>query len=209
MGSDMTWGSTGEVVMIPLDNPSLRVRVVVLFKGKEPGPFAFLQGMRSGVLMRLNPDPEKTEVAKGYRRKEKCYQKMLADKVPADFDAVVSPPSRMAWQAEPYRQVLCHKNPSAIDLTPQLTSTGKSFAGENATVNQIATQMQFLETGQESKIRRLIIVDDTFTKGTTAAAIIGVLRTHGLSEDCEIIIACPLWLDTFSPKSDDAIKERD
>lgn len=189
-----------DVVMIPLNNPSLAVRVVALFKGKEPGPFAFLQGMRSGVLKVLNPDPEKTEAAMGYRRKEGRYQRMLADKLPANFDAVVSPPSRMAWQAEPYRREICRKNPSAIDLTPQFTRNGNALAGEEATLAQIIAQMHYVQTGQERDIGRLIIVDDTFTRGTTAAAIIGVLRANGLREDCETIVACPLWLDTFSPE---------
>lgn len=109
----------------------------------------------------------------------------------------------MSWQAEPYRRAICEANPSAIDLTGQLTRTGSAFAGENATVAQLATQMHYAETGRESTIRRLVIVDDTFTRGATAAALVTVLRKHGLSDDCEVVVACPLWLDTFLPGMDE------
>jgi hypothetical protein len=38
-----------ETLMVPLNNPNarLKVRVIVLHKGKTAGPFAYLQGMRS------------------------------------------------------------------------------------------------------------------------------------------------------------------
>lgn len=77
--------------MIPLNDPKLQVRVIALFKGKEPGPFVFLQSMRSGLLKRFHSDPERTEAAIAYRRNENRYQEMLAQKVPPNFDAVISP----------------------------------------------------------------------------------------------------------------------
>lgn len=195
----MTSASPDDPMMIPLNDPSVQVRVITLFRGREAGPFAFLQGMRSGLLHRLSSDPETTETAKAYRRNERRYQKMLADEIPSDYDAIISPPSRMSWQADPYRQAICQANPSAIDLTPQLTRTGNAFAGENATVDELTRQMHYVATGNESVINRLIIVDDTFTKGSTAAALVKVLWAHGLPQDCDVIVACPLWLDTFSP----------
>ena len=45
-------------------------------------------------------------------------------------------------------------------------------------------------TGQEKDIRRFVIVDDTLTTGTTVAAIVNLLREHGLTNDCEVIVAC-------------------
>lgn len=188
-----------EIVTIPLNDPVLTVQVVALYKGKDAGPFAYLQSMRSGVLKTLNTNAEDTETARTYHRREGGYQQMLADALPTDADAVISPPSRMAWQAEPYRQAIRRKNPSAVDLTPRLTRDGNAFAGGRATVAEVTAQLRYVATGQESKISRLIIVDDTFTKGTTAAAIVSILRAHGLEEGCKIVVACPLWLNTFAP----------
>ena len=50
--------------------------------------------------------------------------------------------------------------------------------------------------GQERAFQRLVIADDIFTSGSTAAAIATLLRNNGVMEECEIILACPLWLDT-------------
>jgi uncharacterized protein len=49
-------------------------------------------------------------------------------------------------------------------------------------------------------IRRLVIVDDTLTTGTTVAAIMNLLREHGLTNDCEVIVAC------YEGKSGDALQ---
>jgi hypothetical protein len=189
-----------ETITIPLNDPDahISVRVVALHKGKGAGPFDYFQSMRSGLLKRLSADPEDTETARAYHRNKERYFAMLANAVPTDADAVISPPSRMPWQAEPYRQAILSKNPKAADLTPQVTRTGKTFAGEGATIEAVAAGLNYAPTGQEHTIRRLVIVDDTLTTGTTAAAIVEVLRTHGLPAECEIVIACPLWLDTVA-----------
>lgn len=131
-----------EIVTIPLNDPVLTVQVVALYKGKDAGPFAYLQSMRSGVLKTLNTNAEDTETARTYHRREGGYQQMLADALPTDADAVISPPSRMAWQAEPYRQAIRRKNPSAVDLTPRLTRVGNAFAGGRATVAEVTAQLR-------------------------------------------------------------------
>lgn len=58
--------------------------------------------------------------------------------------------------------------------------------------------LSYKPNGKAKDYRRIVIVDDTFTTGTTAAAIVALLRQHGLPEDCEVIVACPLWLDTHT-----------
>jgi glutamine phosphoribosylpyrophosphate amidotransferase len=104
----------------------------------------------------------------------------------------------MAWQAGPYRQAVLSKNQKATDLTAQLSRSGNALAGEGAAVQTVAAGLSYAPTGQEGKIRRLVIVDDTFTTGTTITAIVETLRKHGLPAECEIVVACPLWLDTVS-----------
>lgn len=172
-----------ETTTIPRNDPTgqLSVRVIAIHKGKNAGPFGYLQGMRSGTLKIVKADPEETEVAKAYHRNEKRYYEVLATAVPMEAEAVISPPSRMAWQAEPYRRAILGKNPSATDLTSRLTRTGNTFAGVGATVHAVAAGLNYAPTGQESKIRRLVIVDDTFTTGTTAAAATAFRRIAKLS----------------------------
>lgn len=194
-----------ETITIPLYDPNARlsVRVIALHKSKSAGPFGYLQGTRQGTLKAIKADPEDTEVAKAYHRNEKRYFTMLANAVPTSADAVISPPSRMAWQAEPYREAILTRNSNATDLTSRLTRKGTTFAGEGATVPAVAAGLNYIPTGQENKIGRLVIVDDTFTTGTTVAAVVELLRQHGLPSECEIIVACPLWLDTVAGRPAD------
>ncbi|MER8895927.1 hypothetical protein [Mesorhizobium sp. M0676] len=184
-------------VGVPVKSPILDVRVIALYKGKEPGPFDYLQGMRSGILRALG-NPEETEVARRYHRREQEFFELLSQKVPGPVTAVLSPPSDFAWQAEPYREAIKRKFPNAIDLTPAMTRPGQFRAGKGATVDQVVSGLSYQPQGTENGIEQLVIVDDTFTTGTTAAAIVLLLREHGLPEECDVILACPLWLDTVT-----------
>jgi hypothetical protein len=94
-------------------------RVVALLKAGKPGPFAYLQGMRQGTLKAVSADPEKTEIAQAYRRNEQKYCAMLAKAVQGPIDAVLSPPSRMAWQAEPYRRAIAEAHRTRSILPPR------------------------------------------------------------------------------------------
>lgn len=183
-----------ETVNVPLQLPVLMVRVIALRKAKDPGPFAYLQGMRQGTLAAVNSNPEDTEVARAYHRNEQRYFTMLADAVPGPIDAVISPPSEMAWQAEPYRAQIIAAHSIAIDLTTAIARTGNSRAGEGASLDDMLDGLRYQPTGGEKEFQRVAIVDDTFNSGTTAAAIVSLLRQHGLSDKCEVIFACPMWL---------------
>jgi adenine/guanine phosphoribosyltransferase-like PRPP-binding protein len=57
-------------------------------------------------------------------------------------------------------------------------------------------ELTFTPSDHEQDFERVVIVDDTFTTGKTAAAVVTLLRHHHLQQSCEVILACPLWLDT-------------
>ncbi len=184
-----------EVVSVPLCNPILKVRVVALFKGKEAGPFKYLQGTRSGILKLVNSEPEKTEVARAYHRSSQEFFAKLANAVPGPVDAILSPPSDMAWQSEPYRRAIATRFPAAVDLSGAISRGGTARAGKGASLEEILGGLSYRPCGREKDFRRIVIVDDTFTTGTTAAALVSLLHEHGVSKTCEVILACPLWLD--------------
>jgi hypothetical protein len=186
-----------EIVAVPLSDPRLKVRVITLHKAKTPGPFRYLQGMRQGTLKVISADPEVTEPARTYHQNKQKYFAMLVDAVPGPIDAVLSPPSSMAWQAEPYRKAIAAAHPEAADLTEAMGRTGNARAGEGASFEDVLGGLSYKPTGLEKDFRRFVIVDDTFTTGTTAATVVMLLRQHGLPDECEVILACPLWLDTF------------
>ena len=189
-----------EIVNVPVTRPVLKVRVIALRKAKDTGPFAYLQAMRQGTLMAVSSNPEDTEVARAYHRNEQKYFAMLAEAMPRPLDVVISPPSRMAWQAEPYRRAIIAAHPNATDITAAINRTGNSRAGEGASLDDVLGGLRYQPTGSEKEFRRIAIVDDTFKSGTTAAAVVMLLRKHGLSDECEAIFACPMWLDTCKPK---------
>ncbi len=189
-----------ETVEVPLPCPHLSVRVIALRKAKDTGPFAYLQGMRQGTLKAMNSNPEDTETARAYHRNERIYFAMLAEAVPGPLDAVISPPSRMAWQAEPYRRAIMSAHSNVTDLTAAVSRIGSARAGEGASLEDILDSLRYQPKGTEKDFRRIVIVDDTFTSGTTAAAVVKLLRQNGLSEECEVIFACPMWLDTCKSK---------
>ncbi len=184
-----------EVVRVPLGAPRLGVRVIALRKSVDPGEFEYLQGMKSGHLKRVNPDPEQTECSKKYDRNKQDHFRRLADAVPSSSDAILSPPSRRAGLIEPYRRAIATRHPGAIDLTGAVSRQGEVCAGEGATHDDLRASLSYNPCGREANFRRGVIVDDIFNTGSTAAAIATLLRDHGVAEGCEIIFACPLWLE--------------
>jgi hypothetical protein len=184
-----------EKVAVPLNAPKLSVRVVALHKDKDPGPFRYLQGIRQGTLRILNPDPEQTAVALSYHTHKHRFFPALAAKVGGSVDAVLSPPSSLPEQAEPYRKAIAAAHPSAIDLTNRFARIDSARAGEGAKICDVFNGLSYDPLGQEKNIRRLVICDDTFNTGTTATAIVKLMRKHGLADECEVIVACPLWLE--------------
>jgi hypothetical protein len=181
-----------EDVRIPFKNPELQAHVIALHKGKEPGSFHYIQAIRQGTLRAVNRDPEKTEVARIYHANEQRYFPLLASKIKGTVDAILSPPSRLPEQSEPYRNAIAELHPSAVDLTSRFNRTGPARAGEGAEICDVFKGLSYNPDGREKNIQRLVICDDTLNNGTTAAAIVKLLREHGLASDCEVIIACPL-----------------
>jgi hypothetical protein len=80
-----------EEVVIPLKTPQMQVRVIALHKGKEPGPFQYLQGIRQGTLRAISVNPETTQVARSYHANKQQYFPLLANKVTGTVDAILSP----------------------------------------------------------------------------------------------------------------------
>jgi predicted amidophosphoribosyltransferase len=100
----------------------------------------------------------------------------------------------------PYRQGLKKKFPDAVDLTDRLSRVGRARSSKDAPLEKLLAGLRYKPTREEHKFRRIAIVDDTYRTGTTAVALISLLREHGLPEECEIIVACPLRLTNFETK---------
>ena len=188
--------SMSEYVTVPFNGPTFDITIVSLLKSKLPGNFAYLQGVRSGALVASAPggDQERSAAAVEYRALEKIYCSHLAARMPADFDAILSPPSDHPSHAEPYRLMIREKKEAALDVTGSFERVGPTRAGLGGTPQQLLASMTYFPCGAESSWMHIVIVDDIMKQGTTVAAIIMLLRQHGLSPNCKVTVACPLWL---------------
>jgi hypothetical protein len=184
-----------EHIEVPVRSPLFNARVVALHRGRDAGPFAYLQAVRQQTHVAMGRQLNETAIARKYEALLFKYTALLAAAIQGPVDALLSPPSDHAWQAQPYREALAMKFPNAVDLTDNLIRQGTARAGQDATLQQVVDCLSYRPCGREKDFRAIVIVDDTFGGGTTAAAIIIHLRRCGVIENCEIILACPLWLD--------------
>jgi len=93
-----------------------------------------------------------------------------------------SPPSSMAWQAEPYRLSIAAVHSEAIDLTSALSRDGggasrcRRFVGAGARAG-----LNYSPCDREKDLRPVVIVGDTFSTGNYGCRRLSYcLREHGL-----------------------------
>jgi predicted phosphoribosyltransferase len=188
-----------ETVCVPVCDPRFEVRVFALHKGRDAGPFAYLQAARQGTHRVLGKELEQTAAASQYNRNLSRYKANLTAAIEGPLDALLSPPSDHPWQAEPYRKALANRFRNAVDLTGSFSRSGLARAGTGAKLEDVVASLAYKSTAREKNFQCIAIVDDTFTRGVTVAATVIHLRQHGLSEECHVVVACPLWLDTVKP----------
>ena len=158
-------------------------------------PLTFLaRGSRGGV-----PDDQASEaggeaIEAEYQRNLPLYRRdfgeMLGDRA---YELVLSPPSRRR-DLEPYRQEVVARGIAKKDLSHLLrrTSAGPS---RHQSFDQLIDALDFDGSSSLNGSRSLLIVDDYFVTGRTAAAVLSLLRSHGFPATADVTIACPLWVD--------------
>jgi len=168
---------TVEKFAVPLSTPKYDIRIVSLYKGKDTGPFTWLQDTRQHVFERQFKRPlEEAEFTLSYQRNLWKYVQRLVDGVvdavgtepESTVDAILSPPSDHPDQAIPYREALSKKFPKACDLTENFSRKGADRAQHDATVETIKRNLTYSPTGHEEKIRSLLVVDDILNAEATA-----------------------------------------
>jgi hypothetical protein len=157
----------------------------------------YLQGVRSGSLAKISStgDPEDTAAAKNYYAMLWKYKGQLASEVPEPpVTAIVSPPSRFPQHAEPYRLAIRDRFRGVLDLTDRFCRSGNVHSGEDASFDDICAALTYRTENDEAIISSLLIVDDVFSRGRTAAAMVLKLRASGLAISSPVTVAFPLWL---------------
>ena len=161
----------------------------------------YLQGVRSGSLAKISStgNPEDTATAKNYhamlwKYKGQLVNEVLDPSVTAPVTAIVSPPTRFPQHSEPYRLAIRDKLPGVIDLTDRFCRSGNVHSGEDASFDEICAALDYRAANDEVTISSLLIVDDVFSRGRTAAAMVFKLRAAGLPIISPVTIAFPLWI---------------
>jgi hypothetical protein len=70
----------GQIVQVPLSDPQFKISLVFLHKGKNAGPFSYLQSARQGAHKALGQDLEETAVARTYNATLFKYKQQLCQR---------------------------------------------------------------------------------------------------------------------------------
>ena len=157
------------------------------------GKLYYLQGIRSGTLKIMSPDPEQSDYAVEYHKNCEGFAEDLSSELKNDFDLILSPPSRFDY-AEIYRNSIVRKNPSVINITKCFSRDNKVLSGSGIDVNSLIESIDFNYNNDLSIFTNAIIVDDIVSTKTTLTGIIQILENYGFDTNSRISAACPLFI---------------
>lgn len=165
------------------------VRLVYLERLPNSSPLNYLQLVRSQQQIHA-PD-----LVTAYRNMVGFYARKLSSTVTTaeiPFDAVVSPPSSRD-DATPYREAIVG-NSDICDLTTGFSRKGAVRAATACSVDEIVDEFEYAAAGCESRIKSLLIVDESIASGRTVAAILVHLRRVGLPTEAQVSVAVAAWI---------------
>lgn len=171
-----------------------RATLVYLAKSPNLGAFTPLQSLRSGAM---KPN---SLVAQQYFAMERFHAARLAAQLSKNWDAVAAPPSSRLW-AGPYLDA-AKKLHAAVDLTPRFTRSGSVRSSEPTTsLDEVVASLSYKPGGDESAFRSILFIDDVIASGKTVAAIVRLLRQHGVPFGAVLQVAAPLWIPAAASAS--------
>jgi hypothetical protein len=164
--------------------------VTLLAVGIGPNPFLY-------YLHKVRRDKATETDRLQYENMLPTHAKRLATfvaQIVPDAEALVVPLSSRD-DTSPYLKAILEKQPSLLDLSAGLSRRENLKAGDNRTsLEDMIDSLAYKPTGYESKIKSILIVDETVGTGKTAAAILHHLRASGLAfaDKCRVTIVTAL-----------------
>jgi hypothetical protein len=179
-----------ESIGLPIADAQVHAEVHYLFKPETfealyGSPLYFLQEIR-----RPGRAPDTWHAAEYSRCEHQFAMSLSAAIEPYPFDAIVCVPTSHPCLQTAYREAVLRLNRTAIDYTSCIRRIDPSSPG--TTLEERVRNLQ-LDTQVIPNDLRLLVIDDVFTTGSSAAA---VMRRFQLShmQTCSFRLAFPLWM---------------
>jgi hypothetical protein len=109
------------------------------------------------------------------------------------FDAILAPPSSRRDLA-PYLDAIVAALRPPEDWTELFARREGASAGSTASCQAMYESLALKSQESIAGAGAVLMVDDSFSSGTTACAILRRLIDAGLPEECQFTVAAPLWV---------------
>ena len=180
-------------INIPVDDPTFNVELFYIHEYKKSDPYhlrynplMYLHSIRSGDIK------EDSHIAEAYRNNIKCYAEKLLNEFNWKYiDSVIGTPSSRD-HINPYLSLFKRKFKPDLDLTGCFTKKSNFSAGLGNINIHTCGGIDYHCELDISCLKSILIIDDLFSTGTTAAIIIKLLKSHGVKDLISIALACPL-----------------
>lgn len=147
-----------------------------------------------GQLDRIKGAEGTTFTAKQYQKAEPALAAELANTLDGPFQAMFSPPTRRPQLLEPYRQAFTARFPDVSDITSRFRRRDELLAGDKKNSKEaVFANMLYAKNGDEASFRSVVMIDDMYHHGVTAAAVVLHLARAGAPVDGQFCIAAPWW----------------
>lgn len=185
-----------EVVTLPSQIPiPAELRYLLQYSGPvTPLPvLAYLQRVRMPALTRNHPEMIEWLEKQYHAALPQLLETFSALLASERIDLIVAVPSSRQ-DVDPYRAAVVSTHAEALDLSatfrknPEIaatTATSRDAVDQAITCDSIVVP---------ATATRVLILDDIFSSGRSAAAVIARLRERGLNPKATVIIAAPLWV---------------
>lgn len=184
----------------PIDLPLLRgPKPATLYylahtKAAEPVRYnlQFLHRVRDRRWLAQLPDWATGDEAVAYYEQLPTAAAALAAELgDLPVDLVAAAPSRRR-DAEPYLAAIKRRRRDAHDVSRSVHRVGNVSAGETTEPTRFVAHVALTYATRFDQFRDVLIVDDVYSAGTTAAALLFRMEQLGLPTDARVSVAAPL-----------------
>lgn len=191
---------SSEILQVPIGEPELQIQITLFYIFKwDPDssssfpPLLFLQAVRNDTVIPGLKGSYEREVPRNSSKLKAEIENYQIENCQIDVHAVLTPPSTYCF-AKPYLDTIKPLFNDAHDVSGSFTRDPGVHSDQCETVEQYKNCLHYSSHCDLTAVRSLLIVDDVLNRGRTVAAVVLLLREHGLPARSRVFAACPLWI---------------